>query len=56
MLCSAQKILCLAPGKHKASAVKTLLQGSIFEDYPASILRTKAQAILLLDADAATRL
>lgn len=56
MLCSAQKILCLAPGKHKASAVKTMLQGSIFEDYPASILRTKTQAILFLDADAATML
>lgn len=56
MLCSAQKILCLAPGKHKASAVKTMLQGSIFEDYPASILRTQAQAILCLDADAATML
>jgi glucosamine-6-phosphate deaminase len=56
MLCSAKKILCLASGKRKASAVKTMLQGAIAEDFPASVLRTQAQATLFLDADAVTRL
>lgn len=56
MLCAAKKILCLAPGKRKASAVKTMLQGSISEVFPASILRTQTQATLFLDADSASLL
>lgn len=56
MICSARKILCLAPGKRKASAVKEMLQRSIFQGYPASILRTQAQATLFLDADSASLL
>ncbi len=56
MLCSAKKILCLASEKGKASAVKTMLQGSISEDFPASVLRTQPQATLCLDADSATLL
>jgi len=54
MICSAQKILCLAPEKRKASAVKEMLQGSISTTIPASILRTQAQATLFLDADSAS--
>lgn len=56
MLCSAEKIICLVPGKGKASAMKQMLQGPISEDYPASVLRTQTQAMLFLDADAATML
>ncbi len=54
MLCSAKKILCLVPGKGKASAVKEILQGSITHDSPGSILRTQAAATLFLDADSAS--
>lgn len=54
MLCSARKILCLAPEKRKALAVKQMLRGSM--SYPASVLRTQAQATLFLDADSASLL
>ena len=55
-LCSAKKILCLAPEKRKAKVVKEMLQGPICTDYPASVLRTQAQAILFLDANSASLL
>lgn len=55
-LCLARKILCLAPEKRKAAAVKEMLQGSISAGYPASILRTQADAMLFLDADSASLL
>ncbi|HEY9725578.1 MAG TPA: glucosamine-6-phosphate deaminase [Chroococcales cyanobacterium] len=55
-ICSAQQILCLAPGKHKAPAVKEMLQGSIRQNYPASILRTQATVTLFLDANSASLL
>lgn len=53
-ICSAQKIICLAPGKHKAKVVKQLLQGEITTKFPASILRKQPQASLLLDVEAAS--
>jgi glucosamine-6-phosphate deaminase len=56
MLCSAKKILCLVQGKRKASAVKEMLQGSIRQNFPASVLRTQATATLFLDADSASLL
>jgi glucosamine-6-phosphate deaminase len=56
MLCSAKNIFCLASGKHKASAMKQILQGSISQDCPASVLRTQATATLFLDADSASLL
>jgi glucosamine-6-phosphate deaminase len=55
-ICLAKKIFCFASGKHKATAVKQILQGSISADYPASVLRTQAQATLFLDADSASLL
>lgn len=48
-ICSAQKILCLAPGQHKAKIVSKMLQGSIDTNCPASILRRQKQATLFLD-------
>lgn len=48
-ICLANKILCLAPGKHKALAVQQMLEGSISADCPASILRTQAQATLFIE-------
>jgi glucosamine-6-phosphate deaminase len=56
MLCSARKILCLAPEKRKALAVKEMLNRPIFTDYPASVLRGQAQATLFLDKDSASLL
>ena len=53
MICSAKKILCLAPEAHKASAVSKMLQGRIGTDCPASVLRTQDQATLFLDANSA---
>lgn len=56
MICAAKKILCFAPEKRKALAVKQMLQNSISADCPASVLRTQAQATLFLDADSASLL
>ncbi|MBV6627539.1 MAG: glucosamine-6-phosphate deaminase [Rivularia sp. (in: Bacteria)] len=53
-ICTAKKIICLAPGKRKAEVVKQLLEGNITEQFPASILRQQPQASLLLDVDAAS--
>ncbi|KAB8330008.1 glucosamine-6-phosphate deaminase [Scytonema tolypothrichoides VB-61278] len=53
MICSAKKIICLAPGKRKAKIVKQMLEGDITTDCPASILRTQQQATLFLDVDSA---
>ena len=53
-ICSANKILCLAPGKHKAKIVKQILQGDINTECPASIIRKQPQATLFLDEDSAT--
>jgi glucosamine-6-phosphate deaminase len=55
-LCSAKKMLCLAPETRKAVPVKNALQGPISTDCPASILRRQAQCDLLLDTDSAALL
>ncbi len=54
MICSAKKILCLAPSQRKSKVVKTMLQKIIHTDCPASILRRQAHAILFLDVDSAS--
>lgn len=56
LICSAKKILCLAPEKRKAQVVKEILQGSITTKYPASILRQQSQATLFLDVNSASLL
>lgn len=56
MICSARKILCLAPEKRKAVAVKEMLQKPITTSCPASILQTQAQATLFLDTESASLL
>lgn len=53
-ICLAKQIFCFAPGKHKATAVKQMLEESISPDIPASILRERSQATLFLDADSAS--
>jgi glucosamine-6-phosphate deaminase len=55
-LCSAKKILCIAPEKRKAKAVKAALQGPISTECPASVLRRYAQATLLVDVDSTSLL
>ncbi|MDZ8053542.1 MAG: glucosamine-6-phosphate deaminase [Aulosira sp. ZfuVER01] len=56
LICSAKKIICLAPEKRKANVVKDILQGSINTKCPASILRQQAQAMLFLDINSASLL
>lgn len=53
-ICSAKKILCLAPEKRKAKVVRDMLYHSISTLCPASILRQKSQATLFLDANSAS--
>ena len=53
MICSAKKILCLAPEKRKAKVVQQMLQGEITTQCPASFLRQQPQATLFLDIDSA---
>ncbi len=55
-LCSARKIICLAPEQRKAQPVKDALQGPVSPRCPASILRQHSQALLLLDAESASLL
>ncbi len=56
MICTAKKIICLAPAMRKAEVVKTLLTGDITTNCPASILRQKPQSILFLDIHSASLL
>ncbi len=55
-LCSAGKVLLLAPEKRKAAPVKTALTGPISPTCPASALRQYPQAIMLLDQESASLL
>ena len=55
-LCSAQKMLCIAPEKRKAQAVRDALQGPIATSCPASFLRKQAHATLFLDSESASLL
>jgi glucosamine-6-phosphate deaminase len=56
MLCSARNMLCVAPEKRKANAVKDALRGSISTACPASLLRRQSHAILFLDEESASLL
>jgi len=55
-ICLAKKIFCFALGKHKATAVRQTLEGTIATSCPATILRNQAQATLFIDADSASLL
>src|SRR5436190_3040692 len=55
-LCSAQKMLCIAPEKRKAQAVFDALRGPVAASCPASLLRMQAHATLYLDKDSASLL
>jgi glucosamine-6-phosphate deaminase len=55
-LCSAEKMLCIAPEKRKAKAVRDALRGPISPACPASILRKQPHSMLFLDTDSASLL
>jgi glucosamine-6-phosphate deaminase len=55
-LCAAKKVLCIAPEKRKAEAVKAALQGPISTACPASVLRRYAHATMLVDVDSTSLL
>lgn len=55
-LVSAPYLFCIVPASTKAKAVCETLNGSIDEHCPASILRTKDNAVLYLDANSASLL
>jgi len=56
MLCSAKRMLCVAPEKRKAKAVRDAIRGPISAKCPASWLRKQSHATLFLDADSASLL
>ena len=55
-ICSAQKMICLALGNHKASVVKQMLTAAISPACPATVLRQQPNTTLYLDAQAASLL
>jgi glucosamine-6-phosphate deaminase len=56
MLCAARRLLCIAPEKRKARAVKTSLEGPVAAASPASVLRRQTHCTLFLDAESASEL
>lgn len=52
----AEKVILVVSGEHKAEAVKTLLEGEITPDCPATALRNSNNAIVIIDEDAASLL
>jgi glucosamine-6-phosphate deaminase len=55
-LCSARRMICIAPEKRKAEAVRNALTGTIQTNCPASFLRRQKHCSLLLDHDSASLL
>ena len=55
-LCSARRMICIAPEKRKAEAIKNALKGPISTRCPASFLRKQKHCTLLLDHDSASLL
>lgn len=51
-----RQVLMIAYGKSKAQAIKQMIDGPVSEDLPASILQRHANAIVLLDKEAASEL
>lgn len=55
-LMAAERAICVVPGKLKAQAVASAVQGPVSESCPASALRRHPAATLYLDEDAAAQL
>lgn len=49
----ADKIFCMVPGRHKAEAIKKLIEGPITEDLPCSFLKYHQNVNLYLDENSA---
>lgn len=50
----SKKIILLATGKNKADAIKKMVEGSVSEDVPASILQKHQDVVVIIDEDAAS--
>ena len=55
-LCSARRMICIAPEKRKADAIRNALKGPIATSCPASFLRRQKHCSLLLYHDSASLL
>ncbi len=55
-LCTARLMICIAPEKRKAEAVKNALRGPVSTACPASFLRKQKHCTLLLDHDSTSLL
>lgn len=55
-LYSATFLYCMVPGEKKAQAIYHTITSDITEQYPSTILRTHANAILFTDQDSATQI
>ena len=55
-LLKADSMFCMVPAENKAKAVQRTLNGKIDEECPATILRTKENAVLYLDEASASLL
>lgn len=55
-LCTAKKMMCVAPESRKIEAVRGTVRGPISTACPASFLRTQPQCTLFLDRDSAAGL
>ncbi|MDY0394533.1 6-phosphogluconolactonase [Virgibacillus halophilus] len=53
---AAKQVILLVSGKHKAEAVKALLEGEITPDCPATALRNSDHTVVIIDEDAASLL
>lgn len=52
----SKKVILMVSGKHKAEAVKGILEGEVTTDLPASYLSDKDNVIMIVDEDAASLL
>ena len=52
----ARKLVLIATGSNKAEAIAHLVEGEVSEDWPASVMQRHPDALVLVDADAASRL
>lgn len=55
-LCAATQVVCIAPERRKAKAVRDALRGPVSTACPASFLRTQPQATLFLDCESSSLL
>ena len=52
----ADALVLIATGSNKAEAIAHLVEGEVSEDWPASVMQRHPDALVLVDADAASRL